>query len=299
MANILITGTSTGIGLATALLLARAGHKVYATMRRPERSPELVAAARAESLALEVLRLDVDDDESVRGAFAEVFSRGERLDVLVNNAGISAIGPIEELPLETFRRTMETNYFGALRCIKAVLPRMREQRSGCIVNVTSVAGRVAIAPQGAYAASKSALEALSEVLAQEVKGFNIRVAVVEPGIIETPIFTKGGETAPESHYPHERRLRAMFAASLTNPAPATLVAEQIRRIIEGDSWKLRYPAGPDARPMMTLRRLASDEEWIERYGEPDDEAWCKRVEQDFLGLDLRPYLQAGGAPDTA
>jgi NAD(P)-dependent dehydrogenase (short-subunit alcohol dehydrogenase family) len=125
-----------------------------------------------------------------------LLSEHGQIDVLVNNAGLGGGGSIEELPLGFFREIMETNYFGALRCIKALVPNMRTRRNGCIINVTSVAGRMAIAPAGPYAASKWALEALSECLAQELKAFNERVAIVEPGVIATPIFSKARPLPP-------------------------------------------------------------------------------------------------------
>lgn len=289
MAIALITGTSTGIGLATTVVLGRAGHNVYATMRSPHRAPELRTIATKEDLPITIYPLDVDDDGSVRATVKQVLAERGRIDVLVNNAGIGTGGPIEELPLEAFRQTMETNFFGALRCIQAVLPHMREQRSGCIINVTSVAGRIAAAPQGSYTASKFALEAASEVLAQEVKAFNIRVAIVEPGIIQTPIFDKLRKIPTDTRYPQERRLYALFAASLAHPVSPAVVGEQIREIVESRSWQLRYPVGPDAAPFLTWRAGMSDEEWIDFGAIQDDEAWCTRVEQDF-GLDVRPYL---------
>ena len=130
MATVLITGSSTGLGLATAVALARAGHDVYATMRNPARSPQLQTIARKESLPISILRLDVDRDESVMQAVRQVLAERGHVDVLVNNAGILAFGAVEDLPLDVFRQAMETNYFGALRCIQAVLPSMRERRSG-------------------------------------------------------------------------------------------------------------------------------------------------------------------------
>jgi NAD(P)-dependent dehydrogenase (short-subunit alcohol dehydrogenase family) len=289
MAIALITGTSTGIGFATAVALGRAGHEIFATMRSPYRAPELQTIAAQEALPISVLPLDVDDDGSVREAVQHVLAERGQIDVLVNNAGISPWGSIEELPLREFRRTMETNFFGALRCIQAVLPRMRERRNGCIINVTSVAGRIAAAPEGPYTASKFALEALSEVLAQEVKAFNIRVAIVEPGIIQTPIFDKKRAIPPNTRYPQERRIHALFAASLAHPVAPAVVGEQIRQIVEGGSWQLRYPVGPDAVPFLRWRAGISDEEWIDFGAMQDDEAWCRRVARDF-GLDVRPYL---------
>jgi len=289
MAITLITGTSTGIGLATAIALGRAGHDVYATMRHPTRAPELQRIAMQEALPITIFPLDVDDDSSVRGAVDHLLAERGRIDVLVNNAGGGLLGPIEEIPLAEFRSIMETNFFGALRCIQAVLPSMRVQRSGCIINVTSVAGRIAVAPQGAYTASKFALEAVSEILAQEVKAFNIRVAIVEPGVIKTPVFDKMRRVPADTHYPQERRILALFAASLQQPVAPAVVGEQIRQIIESESWQLRYPVGPDAVPFLRWRAGMSDEEWVDFGAMQDDEAWCARIAQDF-GLDVRPYL---------
>jgi len=187
MASVLITGTSTGIGLATALTLGRAGHEVYATMRNPSRAPELGERAAQEGLPVKISVMDVDSDSSVKTAIADIHKDAGHIDVLVNNAGVERNGSVEELALADFRAVMETNYFGSLRCIHAVVPQMRQRKSGCIINVTSVAGRIASSPLAPYTASKFALEALSEALAQEMKTFNVRVVVVEPGIIETPM----------------------------------------------------------------------------------------------------------------
>lgn len=287
----LITGSSSGIGLETAVALAAKGHVVYATMRAPERSSELRGRAAEQGGDLRVLKLDVDDDASVNDAFEHVLSEHGHLDFLVNNAGVGTAGPVEERDIDDFRKTMETNFFGALRCIKAVLPAMRERRSGCIVNVSSVAGRVATSPQGAYTASKFALEGLSEVLAQEVKAFNIRVAIVEPGVIATPIFEKARTLPRATPYPQERRLHALNDAALAHPTSPAVVAGKIVEIVEGDSWKLRYPVGRDARPFITWRKMLTDEEWVSRHGEPDDDVWCDKIKQES-GVDLRPFLDA-------
>ncbi len=220
MSTALVTGTSSGIGLATAVSLARAGHVVAATMRNLDRAGDLRKIAADEQLPIDIAALDVDDDASVREAFATIAARHGPIDVLVNNAGVPGGGAIEETPVESFREVMETNYFGALRCMKEVVPGMRQRRRGTIVNVTSVAGRTATAPMASYAASKWALEALSECLAQEMRAFNVRVAIVEPGVIATPIFGKGRSSAPDSPYPHGRRLRALFAAAARQSDPA-------------------------------------------------------------------------------
>ena len=287
MAIVLMTGTSTGIGFAAAVTLARAGHDVWATMRTPTRAPQLQALAKQEALPITVLPLDVDDDVSVRGAVEHLLAARGRLDVLVNNAGIAPMGAIEELPLAEFRRAMETNYFGAVWCIQAVLPTMRAQRQGCLINVTSVAGRIAQAATAAYTASKFALEALSEVLAQEVKAFNIRVAIVEPGVIHTPILDKMRDAPADTRYPHEQRLQALFAASLKQPVSPAVVGEQIRHISEGENWQLRFPVGPDAEPFLAWRARLSDEAWVDYHATRDDEAWYNHIARDF-GLDARP-----------
>src|SRR5262249_19106162 len=162
------------------------------------RSDEIRSIALAEKLPITIFPLDVTGDESVRAAF----QNAGQVDVLVNNAGLGTFGSVEETPLARFREIMETNYFGVIRCIQAaVLPQMRERGSGVIVNVSSVAGRIAGGAQAAYSASKWALEALSEALACETKAFGIRVALVEPGVIATPIFDKSGFIR-ESRYPH-------------------------------------------------------------------------------------------------
>src|SRR5207253_11145678 len=154
MASVLITGTSTGIGLATALTLGRAGHNVYATMRDPSRSPELAEKIAQEKLPIKISVMDVDSDTSVKTAIAYIQEDAGQIDVLVNNAGVERNGSIENLPLSEFRSVMETNYFGPIRCIQALLPSMRERRSGCIINVASVAGHISCSPFAPYSASK-------------------------------------------------------------------------------------------------------------------------------------------------
>ena len=288
MAVALVTGTSTGIGFAIAESLARAGHDVFATMRDPDGAPGLADLARRDALPITVLPMDVDRDASVAATVGEVLAARGRIDALVNNAGVGAAGAVESIPLAEFRRVMETNYFGALRCIQAVLPGMREARSGLIVNITSVAGRIATPGQGPYAASKFALEALSECLAGEVKAHGIRVAIVEPGVIATPIFGKMNQSPVASPYPQRRRLQALFAASLQRPVPPSVVGDCVRDILERDSWQLRYPVGPDAVPFLKWRASQADED-IVSFWSLEDEPWCAFVETHF-GMNVRPHL---------
>jgi len=285
----LVTGSSTGIGYATALELARGGHTVVATMRNPARAPELKLQADRESLPITVVAMDVNSDESVAAGFAEAERACGPLDVLVNNAGVGHGGAIEDVSMAQFRETMETNFFGALRCIKTVLPGMRQRRRGCIVNITSVAGRLASAAQGSYCSTKFALEALSEVLAQEARLFGIRVAIVEPGVIATSIFDKG-HALYDSPYPGERRLYALFAASLSRvQVPPSFVGQKVREIVESGTTVLRHPAGPDAIPLLKRRQSLTDEEWIAANSIEDDETWAAGIQQS-IGIDVRPYL---------
>jgi NAD(P)-dependent dehydrogenase (short-subunit alcohol dehydrogenase family) len=282
MLNVLITGASSGIGRATALELARSGHRVFATMRNPERSSELDQIARREGLPIEILRLDVDSDASVKACFETVAGP---IDVLVNNAGIGPSGSVEELPMQVYAAMINTNYLGAVRCIKAALPRMRQARAGCIINVSSVAGRTVVSPLGGYSASKFALEAISEALAGEVRAFNIRVAIVEPGIQDTKMSRSIVDTPP-SLYPQVRRTASLFRAALATPVGPEATADLIKHVIESGTWQLRHPAGPDAAELIAWRAGMSDERWIETCAQ-DDESWYRDVQSRF-GLDARP-----------
>jgi len=279
LASVLITGTSKGIGFAAALAFSRAGYKVYATMRSPSQSPDLAQTAAREKLPIMVSAMDVDSDESVTHAVAAIHREHGPIDVLVNNAGIERAGSIEELPLAEFRAAMETNYFGALRCIQAVVPQMRQRRSGCIINVTSVAGRIASPPLSAYMASKWALEALSEALAGEMKMFNVRVAVVEPGIIDTAMARRISESPDGSPYPQRARFATMFSDALQDPVPPSVVAHKILEISQSETWQLRHPVGPDAIPLLQWRRGMSDEEWVDLQSS-DDETYFNRLKSD-------------------
>ncbi len=284
MKTVLITGTSKGIGLEAALAFGRAGYKVFATMRNPEGDQILKEIIKDESLAISISKMDVDNDESVKNAIDAILNEVGSIDVLVNNAGIERHGSIEEMSMTDFKDIMETNYFGAIRCAKSVLPKMREIQNGCIINVASVAGHISNSPLGAYAASKFALEAISEALAQEVKPFNIQVKIIEPGIINTQMAQDIRETS-DSIYPQVNRFGGLFAASLNTPTPPSLVADKILEVAEENNWKLRHPVGPDAAPFIEWRASMIDEEWID-WNAANDEDWYNSVERDF-GLDAR------------
>ncbi len=260
----LITGTSSGIGRSAAELLASKGYRVLATMRTPEKGRDLVEAAAANSWDLTLIPLDVRSDASVRSALGQA---GE-IDILVNNAGFEVWGPLEEMTVDDMKDQFETNVYGPFRLITAVLPGMRTRGNGVIVNVSSVAGRVGAPLNGLYAASKFALEALTESLSLEAGHFGVRAHLVEPGFIDTAFSGNrrlvGAAAGNESPYAPLVKEWEGVAERLTGPAgrsqPA-LVAEIILEAIEkGD--RLRYPAGPDAQMVLMARRQMDDETFI-------------------------------------
>jgi NAD(P)-dependent dehydrogenase (short-subunit alcohol dehydrogenase family) len=264
MARVLITGCSTGIGRAAAVELTKRGHDVVATARRPETIEDLDVA--------QTLRLDVDDDASVAAA---VRAAGT-LDALVNNAGFGVTGPVELLPIAEGRRIFETNFFGAVRMIQSVLPAMRERGSGTIVNVTSLAGRVAPPLDGFYSATKFALEGLSEALHYEVGHFGIRVRIVEPGIFETGfsgnVARYGLDTAPYNELDRQwEAVRTKLVGGEEAPGPEA-VAIAIADAIETDAPRLRWPIGADADLVIGARTTMDDEGF-------------EQAMRDVLGLD--------------
>ncbi|HQZ83328.1 MAG TPA: SDR family oxidoreductase [Pyrinomonadaceae bacterium] len=267
MLIVLITGSSTGIGMATALNLATKGHKVYASMRNPAGGGDLLSAAAAAGVAVELVQLDVTDEASVEKAVAEILEREGRIDVLVNNAGIGPLGPVEEMSIATFKNVYETNVFGVVRCVQAVLPAMRKQQSGSIVNISSVAGQISSVCSGAYASSKFALEGLSEALAQEVRPFGIHVAIVEPGFIITPIIDKALaelSTHSDSAYPYAVKIaNDLFTSGQQTGDPAEMVAKTVEEAINDKSLMLRYPVGDPAQGLLAARADMKDEEWVD------------------------------------
>jgi len=281
MQSVLITGTSKGIGYETALAFARSGYQVYATMRNPEQCPTLPEIIAREKLPLTITAMDVDSDNSVHDAIRGIVTKHGPIDVLVNNAGIERFWSIEELSIKEFRASMETNYFGALRCIQAVVTSMRERRKGTIINISSVAGTFCQPPATAYCASKWALEALSEGLACEMKTFGVRVALVEPGIIDTAMARRIVENAP-SLYAHGIRIASWFATNLAKaPVSPKVVAAKVLEVATNGTWQLRHPVGPDALPLITWRKSMSDEDWVDLHS-ADDETFNRRMAAESI-----------------
>ncbi len=279
-----ITGTSTGIGRATVIELARNGYHVFASMRNPGAAdPEMVSSGH-----VEVIPLDVTDNASMESAVVGVLDSAGRIDILVNNAGIGVGSSIEETTDKDLRDTMETNFFGAWRMMQLVLPGMRARGGGHIVNVTSVAGRFVMAFQGPYSASKHALEAASEAIAQEALRYNVRVSVIEPGVIHTPIFDKAMALERPTESPYLQsfvRLMAIFEKRLRDPSPPERVAATIRHAVETDQPRLRYLVGEDAERWVAGRAAMSDEEYVAAGREMSSEDFENWYAEKF-GMDL-------------
>lgn len=285
MKTVIITGANRGIGLDTTLAFARANYKVYATMRNPEKADTLKEFIENESLQVSMMQMDVDNDDSVVDCLNIIQDDCGAIDVIINNAGIERHGAIEEMDLSIFKEVMETNYFGVIRCVKSVLPLMRENKKGCIINIASVAGHISSSPLAPYSASKFALEAFSEALAQEVKPFNIRVGIIEPGIINTDMADAIQHADPNTNYPQAFRFGGMFRASLEHPTSPTLVADTILNVVQSGTWELRHPVGPDAIPFLDWRASMTDEQWVDWNAAPDEQ-WYDAVKETF-GLNAR------------
>jgi NAD(P)-dependent dehydrogenase (short-subunit alcohol dehydrogenase family) len=255
----LVTGASAGIGQATVRRLLTDGWTVWGAARRLERMAGLEAAG-ARTLAM-----DVTDDASLRAGVAAIVERNGRIDALVNNAGYGSYGAVEDVPIEEARRQFEVNVFGLSRLTQLVLPTMRAQRSGTIVNVSSMAGRIWTPIGGWYYATKHALEVLSDVLRMEVRPFGIRVVVVQPGSIATewgPIAAGHLSEYVEST-PYRAWSEAMARALARPPmsSPPEVIARVIARAVAARRPRRRYAVPFDARLFVFLRRILPDALW--------------------------------------
>ena len=266
-----VTGSSSGIGFETSLLLAKNGFFTYATMRNLDKSNKIIDLKLKEKLPLEVLELDVTDDKSVKEAIEKIANEQGTVDVLVNNAGYALVGPLEELSIQEFKEQFETNVFGAIRVTQAVLPIMRKQRHGTIVNISSIAGRIGFPLTSAYVSSKFALEGLSESMAYEIDQFGTKVILIEPGVIKTNFdhnlkLGKKVSTTNDRNSPYaditEKRI-AGFKPRFENGLPAIEVAKVILKAITSKNVpsESRYLVGNDAFKLMEIRKNRSDREF--------------------------------------
>jgi len=284
-----VTGANSGIGRAVAIHLAAQGLTVYGTVRSLGKATKLKAMADETGVEVNLVELDVADDASVHAGLTQVLDAAGRVDVLVNNAGVGGNGVVEESPIDTYADVMNVNLYGALRCLKVVLPGMRERRSGTIVNVTSVVGRFAALAQAPYVASKWALEGASEELAHEVAAFGIRVAIIEPGVTRSAIFAKNVDSTNEGsdYEPHFRRMFQFYAAGHTHATDPLEVARVVYHAITTDLPVLRYPVSWGGPEILARRPTVTDEQWIALGAIADDDAYYLAF-SDTFGVDIVP-----------
>lgn len=289
-----VTGSSTGIGFETSLLLARNGFYTYATMRDRLKADKIEKIANKENLPLEVLSMDVDNDDSVRNAIHKIIDEKKKIDILVNNAGYGLFGALEDISIEEIKKQFETNLFGAIRTIKEVLPTMRKQKNGIIINVSSIAGVVGIPAECIYVSTKFALEGLTESISYELQPYGIKVVLIEPGVINTnfvpnikfpkpidnklqqPLLKEEEEKKPKvnysnndikkknsSHYSNtidiflSHYYPAMKNALLPKEV-ATVILEAIKNVSNSSECLFRYLVGGDAKTFAQAKKNMSD-----------------------------------------
>ena len=276
-----VTGSSSGIGYETSLLLARNQIKTYATMRNMSKSDGLIKIASEENLQLNVAQLDVNDDLSVNKAIDKIVKDNDRIDILVNNAGYDLFGPLEESSLEEIKQQFETNFFGVIRTTKAVIPTMRKQGKGTIINVSSVGGKVGLLPfLTAYHASKFAIEGFTESLRQELDDLNINIILIEPGYVSSGFLdnSKYAKGFDSNKSPYAKKVEQVFQGfeSITAySSHPSKVAQTILDVLNSPNPELRNPVGKDADSIFKTRAELSDKEM---------EQWSREAYMDKKGF---------------
>jgi NAD(P)-dependent dehydrogenase (short-subunit alcohol dehydrogenase family) len=261
----LVTGCSSGIGFETALALAREGYHTYASMRDTKKGAKIQEIAKKENLPIAVISLDVDKPESISSAIKQVMTEKKRIDVLVNNAGYGIFGCLEDLTIDELKAQFETNFFAAARLIQEVAPIMRSQKSGAIVNVSSVAGRIGFPGSPAYISSKFALEGLSECLRYELSPFGVNTIIIEPGVIKTNFF--GSMRMPKNVKPDSpykditNKVVAGVKMMAEMGTPPKEVAETIVKALKEKNPLPRYPVGNDAMMFLEAKKMKTDIEF--------------------------------------
>ena len=289
-----VTGSSTGIGFETSLLLARNGFYTYATMRDRLKTDKIEKIANKENLPLEVLSMDVDNNDSVRNAIHKIIDEKKKIDILVNNAGYGLFGALEDISIEEIKKQFETNLFGAIRTIKEVLPTMREQKNGIIINISSIAGVVGIPAECIYVSTKFALEGLTESISYELQPYGIKVVIIEPGVINTnfvpnikfpkpidnklqqPLLKEEEKEEPKANYCNndikkknssyysntiEAFLSHYYPAMKNALLPkevATVILEAIKNASNSSECIFRYLVGGDAKTFAQAKKNMSD-----------------------------------------
>jgi NAD(P)-dependent dehydrogenase (short-subunit alcohol dehydrogenase family) len=262
-----VTGSSSGIGFETSLLLAKNGFRTYATVRNPDKVKAIRDISDKGKLPIRVVELDVDSDESVDDAIDRINAESKRIDVLVNNAGYALVGALEDLSMNEIKAQFETNLFGAIRVMKAVLPIMRKQQGGgTIVNISSMGGRIGLPLCPAYHGAKFALEGVSESMRYETDSFGVKVILIEPGTIRTNFLSnaKVGQKTAEPSSPYAPKLQTMqkvWGPIFEKGTPPEEVAKVILKAVRSDNPSMRYMVGDDAIQMIQAKRGMSDLEF--------------------------------------
>ena len=259
----IVTGSSSGIGFETALALAREGYYTYATMRDTKKENQIKEIAKKENLKLEVLELDVDKDQTVQSAINKILKEKNRIDVLVNNAGYALFGCLEDLSMEELKAQFETNFFGVVRVSQAVIPVMRKQKSGIILNVSSVAGRIGFPVSPAYISSKFALEGLSESMRYELLPFGINTVIIEPGVIKTNFMSsvKKSMKTDSVYKDITNKVISGIRMMAEMGTPAQEVARTVIKAIKSENPLPRYTVGNDAAMFLEAKKTKTDLEF--------------------------------------
>jgi len=261
-----VTGSASGIGYETALILARNGFRTFATVRNLEKAKTLSEVAKKEQLQLKILKLDVTDEKSVNDAIKNIKSDAGRIDILVNNAGYGLGGALEDISMTELRAQFETNVFGLIRVTQAVLPTMREQKSGIIVNISSIGGKMALPYFSPYISTKFAVEGLSESIAYDLEPFGIKVVLIEPGAIKTN-FDSGMVMPAKSldssspYFKNMQQVLGLMNSMLQNGSLPDKVAKVVLEAVTSQNPNLRYTAGDDAAFLVQKRKELSDSEF--------------------------------------
>ena len=262
----IVTGCSSGIGHEISLILARNGFTTYATMRNLQKGSDLKSIAEDEKLPLHFAQLDVTDENSVKKAIQTIHDEAGRIDILVNNAGYGLTGAFEDLSLDEIKTQYETNVFGLIRTTQSVLPIMRKQRSGLIVNISSGAGRFGFPTGSAYVSTKFAVEGLTESMSYELEPFGIKVILIEPGVIKTNFFNSSvlAKKSQDPKSPYATLMKGMEDSvdkMMENASTPQYVAEVVLHAVTNENPKLRYLAGKDVERWIEAKMKMSDEEF--------------------------------------
>jgi NAD(P)-dependent dehydrogenase (short-subunit alcohol dehydrogenase family) len=265
--TVLVTGCSSGIGLATCHVLARNNFMTYGTVRNLSKAKKIQDLINRENLSLKILRLDVNDNQSIKIAVKKILTDTGRIDVLINNAGYGMFGPVEEITTQEVKKQFETNFFGTIRLIKAIVPIMRKQGNGTIVNISSMVGRFGVPLNSAYVSSKFAVEGLSESISFELEEFGIRVIVIEPGVVKSDFFhnvkVKGMNLESPYQKLMESRVNFLDKAMKNSLTSSYDVADTILDALNSKDPKFRYVIGNDATNSLRMRNSLSDRKFME------------------------------------